>query len=237
MAHNSIEYKDIILRAGISLDENQLDLLDLYAKLLMEWNGRVNLVSRKDEANIWPSHIIHSLSLLMKVSIPDGARIADLGSGGGLPGIPIAIALPQVSIVLIESIRKKCAALEDMIRQLGLANTKVLNARAEDCTGIGTHKDSFDLVLARAVAPLADLIKWSSSLVRRDRKMTINLRGNKPDSLRLPALIAMKGGPMEVETGEARRAGGFSYLKSIPIEFEGIEETGLVHKSLLIIGL
>ena len=239
MPHSPTTYQGIIARAGFSLDEEQLGRLAQYATLLLEWNQRVNLVSRKDESNIWPAHILHSLTILMGMNVPDHAKVADLGSGGGLPGIPIAIALPTVEVVLIESIRKKCLALGDMIDRLNLNNTSVINARAEDLGAKGDHEHSFDLILARAVAPLADLVKWSLPLVRRDQRLNIRLCGKdrEDESLALPALIALKGGSLEEEIRDVRNGGKLRYVKSSPIEFEGIEKTGLVDKSLVIICL
>ena len=235
MPHSPTTYQGIIARAGFSLGEEQLGRLAQYAALLLEWNQRVNLVSRKDESNIWSGHILHSLTILMGMNVPDHAKVADLGSGGGLPGIPIAIALPTVEVVLVESIRKKCLALEDIVRRLKLRNTSVINARAEDVAG----KVSFDLVLARAVAPLTDLVRWSLPLVRHEQHMSIRLCGknHEDESLALPALIAMKGGSVEEEIRDVRNSAKLRYVKSSPIRFEGIEATGLVDKSLIIIGL
>ena len=234
MPHNSAIYKEIIVGTGLSLTESQFNQLELYANILLDWNAKVNLVSRKDESNIWPGHLLHSLSILFCVSVPDSCNIADMGSGGGLPGIPVAIVLSNSNIVLIESIRKKCLALENMIKRLGLSNTSVLNARAEDVAV--KYKNSFDIVLARAVAPLVDLVRWSIPLVRKNQ-LTIGLRGRDPASLCLPALIAMKGGSLEQEISAAKKKTHFRYIESIPIEFKGIENTDLVHKSLLIAGL
>ncbi len=236
MHHSSVPYREILENAGLSLDEEQFRRLEDYAGLLLDWNSRVNLVSRKDEAHVWPGHLLHSLSLLFRVKVPEGVRIADLGSGGGLPGIPVAIALPRVEVVLIESIRKKCRALEDMVRRLGLANASVLNARAENAAAMVGHKQSFDLVIARAVAPLVDLVEWSTPLVRKGT-LSIGLCGKEPEALPLPALIAMKGGSISEEIEAAKKATRPVYVRTSPIEFNGIESTGLVDKSLIIIGL
>jgi 16S rRNA (guanine527-N7)-methyltransferase len=232
-------YKEIISTNGPILEEDQVAKLEHYAELLLKWNAKVNLISRKDEESIWPSHILHSISILFEVGFPSDIRIADIGSGGGLPGIPLSIAMPQVEIVLIESIRKKCLALEDMIQRLGVANARVENARAEDVSRMREYRHSFDLVLARAVAPLEHLIRWSAALVRKEQKLELKIRkaesGN--GSFALPVLIALKGGNLEREISEARKAVRLRDLRKVPILFDGIENTSLVDKHIVIVAL
>jgi 16S rRNA (guanine527-N7)-methyltransferase len=147
--------------------------------------------------------------------------------------------MPQVEIVLIESIRKKCIALEDMIQRLGVTNARVVNARAEDVSSTKELGHSFDLVLARAVAPLERLIRWSAPLVRKEQELELKIRkgesGNR--TLAIPALVAMKGGNLEPEISEARKAVGFRDLCKIPILFDGIENTTLVDKHIVIVAL
>ena len=232
-------YQGIISTNGLLLREDQFAKLKHYCELLVEWNAKVNLVSRKDEESIWPNHILHSISILFEVGFPSGIRVADIGSGGGLPGIPLSIAMPQVEIVLIESIRKKCLALEDMIQKLGVVNAKVVNARAEDASSMKEFRHSFDLVLARAVAPLERLIRWSGPLVRKDQELELKIRkaesGN--ESFALPALIAMKGGSLELEIMDARKVFHSRDLRKVPILFDGIENTTLVDKYIVIVAL
>jgi 16S rRNA (guanine527-N7)-methyltransferase len=147
--------------------------------------------------------------------------------------------MPQMEIVLIESIRKKCLALEDMILKLGLANATIVNARVEDASTEREFRHSFDLVLARAVAPLERLIRWSCPLVRR--KQDLELRIHKPRSghrsIALPVLIAMKGGNLDLEISEARKAVCLRELCKVPIMFDGIQNTTLVDKCIVIAAL
>ena len=232
-------YQGIISINGLPLREDQFAKLKHYSELLTEWNAKVNLISRKDEESIWPNHILHSLSILFEVGFPSGIRVADIGSGGGLPGIPLSIAMPQAEVVLIESIRKKCLALEDMIQRLGVVNAKVVNARAEDASSMKEFRHSFDLVLARAVAPLEQLIRWSGHLVRKEQELKLKIRkaesGN--ESFPLPALLAMKGGNLEQEIMDARKAFHSRDLRKIPILFNGIENTTLMDKHIVIVAL
>ena len=237
MNSGSVQYEDIIKRNGVALGEHQIVQLRLYCSFLEEWNAKVNLISRKDEANIWPNHILHSLSILFSVSIPDGARVADIGSGGGLPGIPLAIAAPTLGVVLIESIRKKCLALSDMVERLGLVNVKVLNARVED---VGEkYSCFFDVVLARAVAPLLTLVQWSSPLVRTKSDLRLSVRNPESVSepLCLPALIALKGGDLEEEISDSKKGPRAFYFRSLPIQFDGIENTSMALKQIVVVGL
>lgn len=239
MNHGIGLYGGIIARNGLPLLEDQLAKLEHYAELLAEWNTRVNLVSRKDTESIWPNHILHSISILFEVELPHGIRIADIGSGGGLPGIPLSIAMPHMHFVLIESIRKKCLALEDIVRRLGLLNTTVINTRVEDASSMKGLQHSFDLVLARAVAPLERLIAWCGPLVRHQQHLEVNVRKVESghECLTLPALVAMKGGNLEQEIVEAGRTAHHQKLRKIPILFDGIENTTLVDKCIVIVSL
>ena len=232
-------YQGIISANGLSLKEDQFARLKQYSELLTEWNTRINLISRKEGENIWPNHIIHSLSILFEVGFPRGIRVADIGSGGGLPGIPLAIALPQMEIILIESIRKKCLALQEMIQKLGLVNTRVVNARAEDASSIKEFAHSFDLVLARAVAPLERLIGWSGPLVRKEQEVKLKIRKAEAanGSFPLPALVAMKGGNLEMEIMDARKLFHPRDLRKVPILFDGIENTTLTDKHIVLVTL
>lgn len=239
MSEQSVPYKDIILRNGLDLREDQLVRLDEYCSLLLQWNTRLNLVSRKDEDNVWPNHILHSLAVLIEVDIPDGVRVADIGTGGGLPGIPLSIAKPHATFVLIESVRKKCVALEAMVQSLGLGNVEVVNARAEDILIQKKYKRSFDVIVARAVAPLGELINWSAPLGRRSAGTGIAFR--RPElrekAIRPPALIAMKGGDLKREITEARKASQPRSIQSFPIDFDGIDQTSLADKQIVVVEL
>jgi len=234
------DWKQIIAANGLRIQDGQFAQLSLFHDLLIEWNARVNLVSRKDESKLWPNHILHSISLLFKLSLPNGVVAADIGSGGGLPGLPLAIMLPEVEIVLIESIKKKCAALSDIVSRLRIGNARVVNGRAEDIGTTKTYANRFDVVLARAVAPLRQLITWSVLLVRKTTGLRIKTRcsdGLIDESIHLPVLVALKGGDLEKELAEAKRSPHCRSLWSCDVQFEGIQKTSLVDKKIVIISL
>ncbi|MBP7077411.1 MAG: 16S rRNA (guanine(527)-N(7))-methyltransferase RsmG [Bacteroidales bacterium] len=147
------------------LQHDRLVLLEKYAKLLIEWNAKINVISRKDIDSIEERHILHSLSLVKLFSFSASSQIADVGSGGGFPGIPIAIFCPQIQVSLIESIRKKANVLCDMVNALGLTNVTVENVRAEDLI------KKYDFVTGRAVAAFPDfynIVKHLVSLKNRN---------------------------------------------------------------------
>jgi 16S rRNA (guanine527-N7)-methyltransferase len=144
-------------------DNFQLEKLSKYAELLLQWNGKINLISRRDTANAIDRHIIPCLAMARIGKFSSGESILDIGTGGGLPGIPLAIAFPAVNFTLLDSIGKKITAVEDMIAGLGLKNAVAVNVRAENYSG------KFDTIVARAVANMADFLKYAHPLLRKKR--------------------------------------------------------------------
>lgn len=145
-----------------------MDSLQRYHNDLAYWNERVNMVSRKDIAQLWERHIIHSLLLLKYVVIPDKARVLDLGTGGGLPGIPLKIARPDIKITLVDSTTKKVNMVKMFGEHTGLKDINAVSARVEDLCVLPKYKGSFDVIVSRAVAPIAQLVAWSLPLVARE---------------------------------------------------------------------
>lgn len=240
MSSKHQQWEKVIFENGLSLDDSQLYRLRLYHDLLVEWNAKVNLISRKDEANVWPNHILHSISPLFTMRIQEGAKLADIGSGGGLPGIPIAILQPKVEIVLIESIKKKCVVMNDMILRLGLTNAIVVNERVEELTKSKDHQKRFDIIVARAVAPLEELIKWAAPLAHKETVLEITIRHKQKlldEIVHLPVLVALKGGDLTEEVTKAKRLAMCKGIRLDDIHFSGIKETGLVDKKIVTIAL
>ena len=137
---------------GLGLTDSQLKLLGRYAGLLREWNHRMNLVSRKDESRILAYHVVDSLAVSSLV--PADAKVADIGTGAGLPGIPLAIARPDLKMLLVESSHKKCLFLETALPELGLVNARVIEGRAESLPGLDC-----DAMVSRLTGPLRELVK------------------------------------------------------------------------------
>ena len=222
----------------LHLSDDQLVELTDYVNLLLRWNKDLNLVSRKDESNIWVAHILHSLSLVSRVVLPQGCNVLDLGTGGGLPGVPIAIMRPDLRVTLLDSVRKKTEALKEMVSRLGTSNVAISWGRAGELKLKDLPSAGFDVVLARAVAPLKDLIKWSLTLVRRGASPELVAATISTGvSFRTPFLVAMKGGPLEEELQTARMRYKDKKFSVLDLSIKGVSETELVDKKLLVVEL
>ena len=194
-------------RGGVSLSERQRQQLSIYLDLLLTANAIMNLTRITDRAAAEVQHVGDALTLLP--FIPEGQiSIADLGSGGGVPGLPLAIARPDAAVTLIESTKKKAAFLANAAKELGLENVRVLGQRAEE-VGRSDARESFDIAVARAVATLDWLAEWCLPLTKVGGKM-----------------LAMKGKRAAEELPTASRAirtlgGGETVVH--PIELPGAE--------------
>ena len=214
----------------------QVERLQDYVALLLRWNRKVNLISRNDEQNVWERHILHSASLLFNVSILSTAKVIDLGTGGGLPGIPIKILIPTLSMTLIDSVKKKTQAVVDLVRQLSLSNTNVEWGRAEELgTRTGFYSE-FDYVISRSVAELGRLAQWSFPLLKFSRTESPALahRGHK-SFIKPPALIAMKGGDLHNEIADAKRNRHVRDIRLLDLVVEGLEPVHNPDRKLAIV--
>ena len=163
--------------------------------LYREWNGKINVISRKDIDSLYQNHILHSLSIAAAFNFEPAQEIIDIGTGGGFPGIPLAIYFPEVQFHLVDSIGKKIKVVEAIIDSIGLKNCSTQYIRAEEI------KDRrFDFAISRAVASLKDLCKWSKPLLKGKKErefLSPEMRRNEA------ALICLKGGHLSEEIQEA----------------------------------
>ncbi|MET0392230.1 MAG: 16S rRNA (guanine(527)-N(7))-methyltransferase RsmG [Chitinophagaceae bacterium] len=164
-----------------------------------EWNEKINVISRKDIDSLYEKHVLHSLSIAAVFDFPAGASIVDLGTGGGFPGIPLAIFFPDTTFHLVDSIAKKLKVVDAVAETLGLTNVTTQHSRIEDI-----RNRKFDFVVSRAVAPLKDLWRWSRPLLKNQSPPAAGqgaATGLSPDHK--PGLICLKGGELAAEIAES----------------------------------
>ncbi len=147
-------YMDIVLKYFPDLTENQIKQFEQLKLLYQDWNLKINVVSRKDIEELYLRHVLHSLGIAKVQSFLPGAKILDVGTGGGFPGIPLAILFPEVQFHLVDSIGKKIKVVEEVSQGLQLQNVKITNGRAESIT------DQYDFIVSRAVAQMETFVRW-----------------------------------------------------------------------------
>lgn len=214
------------------VSDEQTKQMERYVDQLLAWNKKVNLISRQDEELVWQNHILHSISLLFKLKLKDSPTILDLGTGGGLPGIPLKILLPDSEVLLIDSTRKKIIAVEDMLTKLELQRIRSLWGRAEDLSREHYLVSHFDYIITRAVAPLNDLIAWSKPFLLLPPTALSATENDHPPS---PALIALKGGDLEQEIGKASRVEKIHSIEVVDLVFPGSEEMSSGGKKVVVV--
>lgn len=174
---------ELIIKYFPSLTEKQKEQFAALYDLYTDWNSKINVISRKDITNLYEHHVLHSLGIARFMKFADGSHVMDLGTGGGFPGIPLAILFPEVQFHLVDSIGKKVRVATEVATAIGLQNVTFRHCRAEE------EKQKFDFIVSRAVMPLTDLLK----IIRKN----IGTEQRNP----LPnGLICLKGGELEKET-------------------------------------
>ncbi len=183
------EKLELITRYFGDFSPHQLQQFAALDELYNEWNSKINVISRKDMEGLYEKHVLHSLSIAAVFNFAPGMEIVDLGTGGGFPGIPLAIFFPEVKFTLVDSIRKKIRVVTEVSKALELTNVTPINKRIEEISG-----KRFDFVVSRAVAPLKELWTWSKPLLKKKGSTT----GDLP-----PGLICLKGGDLAAEIAES----------------------------------
>ncbi len=171
-----------LLRKYFQLTETQEQQFAALGSLYPEWNAKINVISRKDIDNLYEHHILHSMAIAKVLSFEPGTTILDVGTGGGFPGIPLAILFPECQFTLIDSIGKKILVASEIAKSLNLSNVECIKERVEE------EKRQYDFVVSRAVMPLPDLVKLVRKNVHHKHK---NAMPN--------GLIVLKGGELQGE--------------------------------------
>ena len=179
---------ELIRKYFPDLSTTQMQQFAALEVLYPEWNSKINLISRKDIENLEEHHLLHSLAIAKVLTFRAGTEILDVGTGGGFPGIPLAILFPECKFTLIDSIGKKVRVAQDVAEKIGLQNTECIQERAED------EKRKFDFVVSRAVMPLPELVKLVRKNVHHEHRNAV------PNGL-----IVLKGGNTDGEIHQFRR--------------------------------
>ena len=187
------EVRQICLDNGLIIPDPQWQLLEDWADLLLNYNQEINLISRKETNLLWEKQILHCLSLPILRQISKGLEICDFGTGGGLPGVILAIIRPDLQVTLVDSRQKKVSVVHKIVSDLGLSNVQVIYGRGELLGKQAEWNQRFSIITARAVAPMIDLLQWTMAL--RKPKSTIHI---------------LKGGEIQDE------------INALTLKFEGI---------------
>lgn len=196
----------------LKIDDNIIyEKFLLFNDLILEWNSKINVISRKNVSieNI----VLNSIFFLKRFDFNPKAKVLDIGTGGGFPGIPLKILFPHISIVLCDSIKKKITVVEDTIVKLGFQNAEALCSRAEE---LYKGKKTFDYIVSKSVAPLNNLFEWTNSLLNRNGKF-----------------LCIKGGDILNETNDIKKR--FRKIKVDVIDFSFNQRYNIEDKKLVVI--
>lgn len=186
---NTKEPMELITNYFADFTPKQLEQFSRLASIYVEWNQKINVISRKDIDALYERHVLHSLAIAAQYPFLSGLEVVDIGTGGGFPGVPLAIFFPEVQFHLVDSIAKKLKVVEAVKNELGLDNLTFAHTRAENIKG-----RKFDFVVSRAVAPLKELWTWGKPLIRNARPIEDYKNG----------LICLKGGDLTQEIADSQ---------------------------------
>ena len=179
---------EIITKYFPNLTELQTEQFKLLYDLYVDWNSKINVVSRKDIESLYEKHVLHSLAIAKYVQFENGTKVLDIGTGGGFPGIPLAIMFPNVEFTLCDSIGKKIKVAEEISNAIGLKNTDFVVGRVENL------KEEYHFIISRAVAPMESLYRWTQDYI------DVNCFNAK-----LNGYLLLKGGDLKEEIKDLKR--------------------------------
>ena len=193
---------EIILKYFPNLSEIQKEQFSKLQGLYEQWNVHINLISRKDIENLYLKHVLHSLSIAKVIDFADGTKILDVGTGGGFPGIPLAIFFPNVEFLLVDSIGKKINVVKEIADKIGIKNLKAEHKRAEQVMG------KFDFVVSRAVTKMKVFQQWVRKKISSKRKNILN-----------NGILYLKGGDLSYELKGIKNANTYDISKYFEEDF------------------
>ena len=177
----------LILKYFPNLTEDQIDKFKQLEALYQDWNLKINVVSRKDIDELYLRHVLHSLGIAKVIHFKEGSKILDVGTGGGFPGIPLAILFPECSFHLVDSIAKKLKVVDEVVVGLGLTNVKTTHSRVEEIKG------TYDFIVSRAVAAMPTFVHWVKGKIAKQQNHDIK-----------NGVLYLKGGDLTEELQEYR---------------------------------
>ena len=202
-----------ILKQFPNLTDNQIQQFEKLQFLYEDWNSKINVISRKDIDELYTRHVLHSLGIAKVLEFKPGSKIMDVGTGGGFPGIPLAILFPEVDFYLIDVIAKKIRVVNEVTSALGLKNVKAEQKRAE----LVNHE--FDFIVSRAVTNMPDFVSWVNGKIRKNSKHELQ-----------NGILYLKGGDLTEELKDYKKAEQFNLSDFFKDEF--FETKKVVHLAL-----
>lgn len=202
-----------IIKHFPDLTENQLNQFSQLERLYKEWNSKINVISRKDIDELYTRHVLHSLGIAKVMPFNDGASVLDVGTGGGFPGIPLAILYPDADFYLIDVIAKKIKVVQEVAAALGLENVRAAQMRAENV------KEDFDFIVSRAVTNMPDFVNWIKDKIKK--KSNHELKNG---------ILYLKGGDLTEELQDFPKAVQYNLADYFKDEF--FETKKVVHLPL-----
>ncbi len=197
---------EIITKYFPNLTDHQTEQFKLLYDLYVDWNSKINVVSRKDIESLYEKHVLHSLAIAKYIQFEKGTKILDIGTGGGFPGIPLAILFPDTEFTLCDSVAKKIKVAEEISKGIGLNNTDFVVGRVENL------KEEFHFILSRAVAPMESLYRWTQDYIAED---CFNSKLN--------GYLFLKGGDLKEEIKDLKRLNAKLHVQTADLNtfFEG----------------
>lgn len=214
MCLHKLNQMELITKYFPDLTNDQRDKFIQLEDLYLEWNSRINVISRKDMEHFYERHVLHSLGIAKVMKFLPGAQVIDVGTGGGFPGIPLSILFPETKFLLVDSIGKKIKVVQEVAKAAGINNIEAIHSRAEDVKG------KFDFVISRAVTTLPDFIKWVENKIKRESRNTLQ-----------NGILYLKGGDLEAELAPLKNKSQV-YNLSDYFEEEFFETKKVVHVAL-----